>query len=385
VQRFAIIAPNFYPRVCGIGDHSARLAAELQRRGHEAVVFSRAPAERNPEEPGVEVHGVAGSHPIAIAHDIAALLAERRPTNVLLQYTAQMWDASRFGSVAMALLAAQAKQQGARVTLIAHEPFVPWYRRPDLFMGAFTQRVYFAALLKSCDQVMVTTETRLRYVTPYCSGLHLTAARVSRVGANALPVPRTLDAERPSGAPPGPRIGVFSTAAVGKRFDVVLDAFARVAGEIPAAQLVLIGDFGPSDLRGVREINQRLHQHPNSDRIRVTGRLPLTKIAQEVADLDVYLFPMATGANTRSGTLPVALGSGLPVVAILGFETDVDLFRDGENILFARDLGGASFAEATLRLLRDRPLRTRVAAGARRLYLERLSWERIVDELLAAL
>ena len=136
-------------------------------------MFSREPAERNPETPELEVRGFAGPLPMVIGHGIAEAIAERRPTDVILQYTPQMWDAWRFGSPALAVLASRAREAGAKVTLIAHEPFVPWYRRPDLFLAALMQRVHFAAVLRSCDHVFVTTETRLLYVVPYCRALNL--------------------------------------------------------------------------------------------------------------------------------------------------------------------------------------------------------------------
>ena len=97
----------------------------------------------------------------------------------------------------------------------------------------------------------------------------------------------------------------------------------------------------------------------------------------------MYLFPMVTGANTRSGTLPLALGSGIPTVAIAGSETDPALFRDGENIVFAEEMSGSAFAAAALRLLRQPDEAGRIGEGGRRLHGEHLSWSRIGDRLLA--
>jgi glycosyltransferase involved in cell wall biosynthesis len=113
--------------------------------------------------------------------------------------------------------------------------------------------------------------------------------------------------------------------------------------------------------------------------------LSLAEVSAEIAELDLYLFPMSTGANTRSGTLPAALGSGLPIVAVRGAETDDELFRDGDNVVFAQALTGGAFADAALRLIRDPALMERVTSGALRLYAEHLSWERIVDRFLAEL
>ena len=92
---------------------------------------------------------------------------------------------------------------------------------------------------------------------------------------------------------------------------------------------------------------------------------------------------MSTGANTRSGTLPAALGAGVPVVAIRGAETDPKLFRDGENLVFAKQVSAPGFAEVALRLLRDPELSARVAEGGHRLYCENMTWAHTADQLLA--
>jgi glycosyltransferase involved in cell wall biosynthesis len=382
VRRFAIAAPNFYPRVCGVGDYSARMGAELRRRGHEVALFSRRPAEPNPDVPGMDdVRGVGGQWATGIARHVAEGLAAYRPTDLLIQYTPQMWDATRFGSPAATWLAAGTRRAGARVTLIAHELVVPWLPRPDLALAAASQRVQLAALLKACDRTFVTTGTRARTFAPLCRLLGVPAPGVVRVGPGALPIER--DHRRNGAATIAPRIGFFSTAALGKRYDVVLGAFARIGAEIPLAELVLIGDLGPPDHPRVRAIMDDVSRHPAKERIRLTGKRTLAQIAAEMSTLDLYLFPMETGANTRSSTLPVALGAHLPTVAVSGRETDQALFRDGENIVFAREMSAAAFAEASLKLLRDSVLLERVAAGGGTLYQTHMTWERIVDHLLA--
>jgi glycosyltransferase involved in cell wall biosynthesis len=378
VRRFAMVTPNFYPRVCGVGDFSARFGSELLRRGHEVAVFSRAPVERNPQAPELEAHGVDGRLPTLIARNIAGALRGFAPTDVLLQYTSQMWDTWRFGSPATLGLALEARRAGARVTVFVHELYVQFYRRPDLFVGSALQRLQLGALLALTDRVFVTTGTRVAQIAGACRLVGARAPGIVRVGANALPVAR----RRPRDAT-APRLGIFSTAGPGKRFDVVLEAFAQVAREVPGAELVLIGDLGPRDRPLVRQLLEDVARHPAKERIRLTGGLPLDEVSREIADLDVYLFPMDVGANTRSGTLPAALGAGLPVVAMSGVETDPGLFVDGENIVLATGLSAPAFAEATLRLLRDPAAMARVAEGARRFYDEELSWARIVERFLA--
>jgi glycosyltransferase involved in cell wall biosynthesis len=379
VRRFALVTANYYPRVCGIGDFSARFATELRRAGHDVALFSRNPARRNPEAPEVEVHGVDGRLPMIVAQNLAAQVGAFRPTEVLIQYTSQMWDAWRFGSLAPLALAWQARRAGARVTLVAHELALRLVPRPDLALAASAQRLQLGALLKLCDRTFVTTTSRADRLAAACRLLGVRAPGVVRVGANALPVGR----RRPRDASSPPRLGIFSTAAVGKRFDVLLEAFESIARAFPAAELVLIGELGPPSRPSVKQVLEGVARHPAKDRIRLTGSLSLAEVAQEIADLDLYLFPMDTGANSRSSTLPSALGSSLPTIAVRGEETDLALFRDGENIVFARDLSGPAFADAALRLLRDPQLMGRLGEGARRLYDEHLSWEGTVRRFLA--
>jgi glycosyltransferase involved in cell wall biosynthesis len=380
-RRFAMITPNYYPRVCGVGDFSARFASELARRGHEVAIFSRGPVERHPQAPEIEARAVEGRLPVVIARNVNRTLQAYGPTDVLLQYTAQMWGTWRFGSPATVDLAIAARRAGARFTVIAHEPYVPFKRRPDLAVAAATQRLQLGALLTISDRAFVTTQTRVEMLQRTFRTVLKRSPGVVRVGANALPVPRRLA----PGAPNAPRLGIFSTAAVGKRFDVVLESFELVWREFPLAELVIIGDLGPPDSPNVRSVFDGVARHPGKANIRMTGRVTLPEVAQEIADLDIYVFPMDTGANTRSSTLPTALGSGLPSITTLGIETDLALFRDGENIVFAEKLSGRAFGEAALRLLRDPESMARVGAGARRLYDEHLAWDRTVGAFLSTL
>ena len=350
-----------------------RLGVELRRRGHEAAIFSRAPASRNPEALDLPVTGVPGKA-LTIAAGIAERIIAGRYSDAIIEYTAQMWGPLRFGSGALPLLAARLKRAGLSVSLALHEPYTPWYRRPDLLLGAALLRLQFGALLPFCDRYFVTTETRMNIVAgPAAAFSPARPLALMRIGPNALPVARS-----PARAH---RIGLFSTLAVGKRFDVAISALEQILPRYPGAELLLIGDVGSAGDRAAAELKARIEASPVGSRVRLTGKLSLQEIAATVATLDLYLFTMNTGANTRSGTLPLALGSGIPVVAIRGPETDA-IFVHGENVFFADSLDGAAFARAATEVFADQDLAARLSLGGQGLYREHLAWDRIVDRAL---
>jgi glycosyltransferase involved in cell wall biosynthesis len=376
---FAILSPNFHPRTCGVGDNSLRLAQQLMRAGYRAEIISRAPAEAHPEASEIRVHQVPGRWTTVIAAGAARVIAREGFSHAIIQYTAHMWGASRLGSPAIPLLAATLRRRGVDVTLLAHELFTPFLPRPDLIAGAALHRAQIALVAAAAHRTFVTTDTRVDELLPFWRAVGRAGRPgVSRITSAVPALPRKLQPGRR-------RLGVFSTLATTKRFDVVLGAFEQVFRRHADSELVLIGDIGSIKDPRVRAIHDLVARHPGRERIRFSGRLSLADVAREMSELDVYLFPMTTGANTRSSTLPLALETGLPVVAVTGIETDLDLFRDDENLLFAPSMTGQDFGATALRILDDPKLAERLSTGARRLFADHLSWDAISARLLDAI
>jgi glycosyltransferase involved in cell wall biosynthesis len=366
-RRVAVLSPNFHPRTCGVGDHAVRLAQELARLGAVVRVYSRAPVATHPEGAEVEAVQLPGARPSAVATAALEALEDWRPDAVVLEYVPQMWGATRLGSFACARLCRALRARGVRVVAIAHELYLPWSYRPDLAAGALAMRAQLVALARSVDHLVVSTRSRLADARTFA---HLVGAGdivdCVPIGPNALPTERVPNDGRFD-------LGMFSTLAVGKHFESVVDAFELVSKEIPRARLLLIGDLGDPAQPRHRRLFERIRAHPAADRIVVTGKLDLRKVSDAIAHLDVFLFPMDVGATTRSGTLPVALGSGIPVVATRGIDTD-PIFVPDENVVFAEDLGPRALADAVVRLRGDPALRRAVSEGARALYRSDLDW-----------
>jgi glycosyltransferase involved in cell wall biosynthesis len=351
-----------------------RVGQELVRRGVEVLVLAPEPVAPHPEAPEVAVRGFWSPTPLAGVAQMLAGIEAFGARDVLVQYVPHMLAATRFGSPAIAILLAWLRGRSIRATAIAHELWLDWSRRPDLTIASLTLRVQFATVLLLAERVVVSTETRRRLALPLAGALGRAAVLdVVPIGSNAVPV---VACSRPGTF----RLGLFSTLAGGKRFDLVLSAFALIARKVPEAELVLVGHLGTPGQQRYDALRAQVRAHPAAARIRITGKLPLPEVAAAVASLDVYLFPMDTGATTRSCTLPLPLGAGVPVVAVKGSETD-GFFVADENIVFATGLTAEGLAAAALRL-RDEALASRVREGGRALYDERLTWEKIASAIL---
>ncbi len=377
-HRFAFLAPNYHPITCGVGDNTMRLAAELRRRGHHAVVFSHSPVLPHPEAPEVPVRGVLGNDPLTVAAALAREITPQEFSHAVIEYAPQMWGASRFGSPGVPLLAAALERSGIHVALVIHELFTPWKGRLDLAIGGALLRLQLGAVMRSCNPIFVTTESRGRTIAAAVAALSPPRAlRTFRIGPGALP-----QQALPRGA--GHRVGFFSTLAVGKAFDVVVTAFEEIARTYSDAELLIIGDLGPPENPRLLVLQNQIASSGVADRIQLTGKLPLTDVARKMASLDLYLFPMSTGANTRSSTLPLALGAGVPAIAIVGTETD-PLFAHRQNVFFADALTGPAFARAALTVLGDPDLAAQLSKGGRAFYEQNLGWERIADSFLQSI
>jgi polysaccharide biosynthesis protein PslH len=104
------------------------------------------------------------------------------------------------------------------------------------------------------------------------------------------------------------------------------------------------------------------------DQIRLTG--PVEDAVAILEDADVCVVPLLSGSGTRFKILEAWAAARAVVSTSLGAE---GLGAKHEQHLLIAD-GPAAFAEATLRLLDDPALRTRLGEAGRQLYLDRFTW-----------
>jgi glycosyltransferase involved in cell wall biosynthesis len=157
-----------------------------------------------------------------------------------------------------------------------------------------------------------------------------------------------------------------------KGIHVALDAFFRLAPQLPAAQL-LVGGTGPE----LEEVRRRLRTSPAADRVALLGRVDRDRAIPIMQSSDVYCLP--SYGEPFGMTALEAMACAKPVVA-----TDAGGLRHlvpeqgGRKV----PVGDSRALAAALReLLTDRALRRAMGEHNRRLVEERYAWPRIVSRL----
>jgi glycosyltransferase involved in cell wall biosynthesis len=159
---------------------------------------------------------------------------------------------------------------------------------------------------------------------------------------------------------------------VRKGIYVLLDAFARLAEELPEARLLVAGG-GPES----GEVRRRVGASPNLARVELLGHVERDRVKTTMQACDVYCLP--SYCDPFSLAVLEAMACARPVVAT----------NAGGPRYLVSDLGGrkvppgdpAALATALRELLGNASLRRAMGNHNRKLVEERYAWSRVVDRL----
>ncbi|HET6379696.1 MAG TPA: glycosyltransferase [candidate division Zixibacteria bacterium] len=368
--RVAIFAESYLPYLSGVTVSTEALARGLGAAGHQVLLVAPAPA-------GAAAPGTAGAPGPEPSY--AWLPSYQGPPPVPAGYRMPLpWPSP----------ALRTAREVAPDVVHAQSPFVS---------GLMARRV----AQRTGAPLVFTHHTRFGDYSHYLGPLARPAAAVVGAylrefwrGCAAIVAPGSeLAAELRArvGPPPAPRVEVIPTgvdvpaiqalepvdvrAAAGwtddtlvvashgrlareKSVDVLVEAFARAARDVPRLRLLLVGG-GPEE----DDLRQRTAGSDLAGRVHLTGPLPRPEALAHVRGADLFAF--ASRTETQGLVLAEALVAGLPVVALAGPGV-ADSVRDGADglIVDGADRAGALAAGLT-RLAADDALRARMAAAAR--------------------
>ncbi len=363
-MRIAYFSP-MPPEQSGIADYSALLLPAL--REHVEVVVVKRGAKRPPRGVDLSVYHI-GNNPDAHGWILDAL--RREPGLVVLHdfvlhhLVAGVTIGRRNGH---GYLDAMEREHGVVGRLLAHgvlDRRLPplWESRPEDFPLA-------GEVLSLATGLLVHS----RYVEEHARRAGFVGP-IARVPHPAWPDPG-IQAEPVGGAP---LFGAFGNVNASKRAPQLLEAFARIRADHPAARLLLVGAASPGF-----DLERRLQRLGlDGDGLVREGYVDETRLWALMASCDVHVNLRSPTMGETSGTAIRALALGKPLVV-----SDVGWFAElpGDAALRVT-VGGREVDELTaaLRLLAERP-DVREAMGETGRALARSAHDlRLVAELQAA-
>lgn len=298
---------------------------------------------------------------------LAALLAGsgHAPGWIVLQYNPFSYGTWGFApALVRDVIRVRRRWPRTRLVLSVHEAWVSACDWRSALMGTY-QRAQLQLLLRLIDRVIVVRETLAHELGRPCTHVP--------VGSNILPVAVAREDARA-------RLGLAGQVVValfGRRNP------SRALTHAHAAIAALASQHGPD---GVYVFNlgsdSPIPVVPPGVTIESPGALCDYDLSIRLIASDVLLLPFTDGLSTRRGTLMAGLAHGLPVVGLVGFNTDSVLVDNAQAMVLSPSPDAEAYARATIQLTRDPLAMREVGRAARRLYARNFDWSVIARTVL---
>ncbi|MFO0950037.1 MAG: glycosyltransferase family 4 protein [Isosphaeraceae bacterium] len=357
--RILMVSGNAPPVLDGVGDHTARLAAELarQRPGWRWLWLTRRP--RWFLAPALRRGGVTLLRP---SHSwsprgraLAAAVARRtRPDVVHVQE-----QIHSFHETSAAPEIASAAGCPVVATLHEYHEELPSVIHTDALVRL--SRVLISNDPKNAERCLTRTGRAVDH--------HWWS------GATVAPPDTAL---RPA-ATPG-LVVTFGFLSALKSLGLLHEALKRLRQAEPGVRWRLVGPFQPESIADHAALAERLA--PDRDWIELTGAIVSPeRLAETLCEGSVMALPFADGASLRRTTLHAGWALGLPVVTTPP-DRPSDAILDGQNVLLVREPTADAWSEALGRALFDRDLAAGLSAGSLAA-ADRFSWRNLAARHIA--
>jgi phosphatidylinositol alpha 1,6-mannosyltransferase len=364
-MRIALFSEAFAPQVNGVVRTQAELVRHLRQRGHEVlqavpsnsvnhgnellVRFRAIPFPLYPEMPIIlphwRFHRRAFAQVEAFKPDLVHLMSPG-----VLAYFGQVW-AKRHGCPVVA----------SYETDIIHYMHYYGFARFEPLLWR-----YLRWLFNNCHHTYTPSQvTQNQLINGGIRDVRVFERGVDDVQFH--PGKRRESVRESYGVAPGGVLVLYAgRISKEKSLDVLLKAFALLAGEHLTARLVVTGD-GPE-----RRALTRSFKHPG---ITFTNWKRGEELATLLASADVFALPSTT--ETLSLVSMESMASGVPVLAMNagGVRDVVQHARTGLLVNSAQE-----FERGLRRLVEDVPLRTELGLNGRK-YAEGKTWSRAFESL----
>lgn len=372
--RVLFITGEYPPRIGGVGDHVARLAAAMAACGLACHVATES---RSANDMAARVHAVGSGLPLQAVVDTLRVVRRVRPDVVHLHYQAGAF--ARPGEMMGLARLLPSLAGSSRLAVTFHD-----LHRPYLFPKAGRLReTMVRSLGQGANTAIYVDEVDRRQAV---------AEGYGEANSHWIPAGPTIEPTADGGDRGAARaaldldsdafiVGFFGFRQRSKGIEVLAHAMRRTELAGPGMRLVLIGAAGPPT-------NARRAEPPvpprafDGLRLVDTGEQRPEVISRWLAACDAIALPFLDGLSSRRGSFMNAVAHGVPVVTTVPpVEGTVDVGVDEAALVAPGDAAGLAVALAEIR---DDSRRRRQLAQGSRAIAARHTWAAIARRTLAA-
>lgn len=376
-----IISATFPPDICGVGDYTCQLARALGEQGERVTVLTGQHEARPCIEEVAEGVTVKRILPGWTWKSLVRILQEVQSEGyklVHIQYTPQFYG--RHAWVVSLLPVWLTLGTQCRTLVTFHEIYTPYLPGLRHLIAGTYHRLIDTILLWSSAAAIVTVENRMHRLTRLFPWMRRSVYTIPVGSGLAMMKGQSTDerlAQRASFgiAPDELVIGTFGALHTDKRYESLFTAIRRLLDKGDRVQVVMIGAITASHPY-YKQLKKCIADLGLTRYITWTDFGTPSEVSRWLETLDLYVMTDLRGASDRKSSLITALAYGLPIVATRGPDTS-DNFVDGENIVLVDVADETALVKQIHRLLGAPEERSRLRAGARRLYDSVYGWERI--------
>jgi glycosyltransferase involved in cell wall biosynthesis len=380
MRHWTILTCEYPPDCGGVGDYTAQVAAALAAVGDRVEVFCPPRPTHVSSQPGPLVIGHAGVE-VVVLDDVYGrrgrrVIDERLnrgqsaiPSTVLVQYVPTGFGLRGANLPWCWWLRARARQPGADVRVMFHEPYFEFTSRSLLQnVLALAERVMAKMLLRAVSRVYLSTDAWRRYLVPYMPAAQGAQDLITLPIPSAIPrclrEPEIAARRAQLLAPSSSRlVGHFGTFGA-EVAPMLATALTRLLTDDATISAVCVGsgsdDFVRSLAASTPAIRERIHG---------TGRVSAPEAALTLSACDLLLQPYPDGVTTRRTSVMAGLINARAIVTTTGHLTE-PVWAESGAVALADALDTESFVATARRLLAQDDERAALAARGEKTYRE---------------
>lgn len=372
-MKIVFLTPNFPPTICGVGDHTERLALEMMEKGIEIHVICSADQTPTPSDsPLLTVHPVVKSWNTEGVTSIVNVVKTIQPDWFITQYVPHSYHPKGLSYILL-LLYRQLRQSKTPILTIFHEVKI----RPEKAFKTRLMSYLQGVIAHKLSNMSAKVVTSIDFYDHNLTNISSDKKTIIPIGSNILPID----------------VSDFTKQNLKNKCKINADAkIVCTFGNRDISSFLPIFDSLSTDYPNLIWLicgknNTPPLVWPSRSYLRYVGPMSADDIYRYLSLGDMFFLPDYLSENgeggtcNKSGSLACGLSLNIPIIGTKG-DMNNQLLRDKENILLV-DINDKNAVINAFKACFESPnFSQKLGDNARDLYDKQLIWKGLADRFL---